>query len=321
MIELSVIFVLFNEFELSKQSLDSIYKQEVPNMEVILVDNSSDRKGYKNLISRFPKVKYLRSPKNLGFAGGVNLGLEKAKGEYVLVFTPDMLLLPGTIKKSIDYLKTNKKIGLLSGRLFTSPKNQERSASFNYPNLLSLIYYYNMPFYKLIRRINSDYLPNFYSKKDHDKVLHPKTLRGEYMFFRKKAVEEIGNFDTQFFLYFEDYDLCRRLTDKGWRIEYVPFGGVIQNGVTSWKKTNITQSYPIYLTSQYRFFLKYNGKPYTLFAYLVVFLSSLISIPYLITVYLIKFLFLKKSQSKELIPIWFGIAKWHLTEGVSLIFK
>lgn len=320
MINLSVIVVLYNEYELVKKSLASVYKQNIPEIEIILVNNSSDLSGLNSLLKKFSKIKYIRSKNNLGFADGVNLGIDASGGEYILILTPDMYLLPDTIKLTLNYIKKNKNVGLVGCRIYTSPNHQVQSATNNFPNLKNSIFYFNLPIYKLIHRFYRDYIPNFFSKKEHEKILFPKNIRGEYMLIRKKTIDKIGKFDNQFFLYFEDFDFSKRVNDNGWKVVYLPVGGVVQNGLTKWKKTKITQALPPYLTSFYKYYLKYNGKFYTIAVWLLSFISVIISIPYLIIVILFKSLINKKSQASELLPLWVDIAKWHITKGLKIIF-
>ena len=105
MIELSVIIVLYNEYELVKKTISSIYQNKVDDMEIILIDNSSVTSGYKDLLDKFPKVTYHKSKENLGFAKGVNEGLIIAKGKFIIILTPDMYILKNTIKKVRKLLK------------------------------------------------------------------------------------------------------------------------------------------------------------------------------------------------------------------------
>lgn len=319
MIKLSVVVVLYNEYKLVKKTISSIYQNEINSMEVILVDNTPDNKGYEALFKKFPKVKYFHNKINSGFAGGVNFGLEKAMGEYILILTPDMYILPQTIKKTISYIEKNKDVGLVGSRLYSSPGNQEMSANFSYPNLFTLLYYYNMPLYKLIHSFNKEYNPNHFSASEHKKILNTKWINGQYMLARKKALKDIRGFDERFFLYFEDVDLCKRLVENGWKVAYLPVGGVVQNGLTNWKKTKITQSLPPYMESLYKFFLKHYGRIYTIISWVTGTVSAIISIPYLFIVSVTKKVFGKQSQSQELLPLWLDIARWHLTKGLKLV--
>jgi GT2 family glycosyltransferase len=321
MIKLSVIIVLYEEYKLVEKTLSSIYQNEIANMEVILVDNTPNNKGHKAVLKKFPKIKYFHNSVNSGFGGGVNFGLNKAKGEYILVLNPDMYILPQTIKRTIAYIEKHQTVGMVGPRLFTSPGKQERSANSSYPNLITILYYYNMPLYKLIRRFNKEYSPNLFSLTEHEGILEAKWISGQYTLVRRKALEELNGFDERFFLYFEDVDLCKRMIDSGWKVIYLPVGGIVQNGISKWKKTAITQAESFYMESLYKFYKKHYGRVYAFSAWLTGTTSSLISVPYLVFVVFIKKIFGVKSQSKILLPLWIDIARWHLTKGVKEVIK
>lgn len=322
MIKFSAVIVLYNEFELVKKCLTSIYEQGVTNMEIILVDNSTDKNGHEKVLKKFPKIIYVGNDDDLGFAGGVNVGINKAKSEFIIVLTPDMYLLPRTIKETLDYIQANASIGMVGCRILSSQKNQESSIVRHYPGLLTQLYYYNIPFYKFIRRFQRDFNPMYATLQEHKKIQSVKAISGQYMLIRKKAISQINYFDPRFFLYFEDIDLCKRLNEHGWDVTYLPIGGVVQNGVSGWKKEiKITQALPPYMKSLYLFFEKHYGKIYMTTAWLVGTFSALISIPYLYFVSRLKRIFNVSSQATELLPLWIGIFKWHLTEGVKLVFQ
>lgn len=321
MVKLSVVIVMFNEFELVQTALASIYKQGIKGMEVILSDNSIDKKGHEKVIKKFPNVVYLQNKKDLGFAAGVNAGLKIAKGDYYLIFTPDMFLLPGTIKKTLEYIEKNPMVGLVGSRIMQSSKKQEQSVLKSYPNLISLLYYYNMPFYKLLNRFFREIHPMYYSLKSHKKIIIAKAVSGQYMLIRKKAIDEIGKFDSKFFLYFEDIDFCKRLNDAGWQVVYLPFGGAVQNGISDWKENiRITQSISYYMKSLYRFYSKHHGPNYARFAWLVGCFSALISVPYLYFVSRLKTILGHSSQAFSLLPIWIKIVNWHIKKGARQVF-
>lgn len=321
MIELSVIVLLYNEFDLVITALSSIYNQNIKNMEVILIDNSTDRKGHKKVLKQFPKIKYFQNKKDLGFAGGINAGFNKAKGKYILVFTPDMYLLPNTVKKSLDYINSHSQVGLIANRVYSSRGKQEPSAAKTYPSLLSQLFYYNMPLYKLIHRISPEYNQIYFSMKKHQEILYPKWVAGQSQIIRRAALEKIGHFDLRFFLYFEDVDFCRRLLNSGWQVVYLPIGGVVQNGTSDWKTTQITQTMSPYMTSLYKLFIKSNGQIYAIFAWSIAALSALISLPYFLLVIVIKNAFGKTTQAKTLLPLWINVVKWHFTIGIKIVFK
>jgi GT2 family glycosyltransferase len=318
--KVSVVIVLYNEFELVKTCLASVYVED-KNLEVILVDNSTDKLGHKKVLAKFPKVRYIQNKNDLGFGPAVNVGIKRTKGEFILVLTPDMYILPETIKASVKYLVEHKEAGLVGCRVFSKPGVQEPSVLSFYPGIISQIYYYNIPFYKLVRRFFKNFNPMYFSKAEHRKQKNAKAVSGQSMMIRKKAAAQVGYFDSRFFLYFEDIDLCKRLNENGWKVVYLPTGGVVQNGISGWKqKVRITQSFPDYMKSLYIFFKKHNGLTYARVAWLLGTVSAVISIPYLLITSIIKKMLGFSSQSSELLPIWTKIAKWHIEEGVKEVF-
>jgi GT2 family glycosyltransferase len=321
MIKISVIIVLYNEFDLIKKTLASVYGNGFKDIEVILSDNSSDKKGYLNVIKKFPKVIHIQNKSNLGFGAAVNVGAKKAKGTYLLILTPDMYLLPKTIKTTYDFIERDQEIGLIGSRIFSAPGKQEQSILYRYPNIVTLLYYFNIPYFKIVSRIYKKYSPMYFSLLNHKQVNFPIAVSGQYMLIRKKAFLQCL-FDKRFYLYFEDIDLCKSLLAKNWKIVYLPEGGTVQNGISKWKNNNrITQALPFYMESMYKFFAKHYGKGYTVVSFIIGLISALASIPYLFLVSVLKTTLGKKSQSTSLLPQWLNILSWHLTKGIFLIIK
>lgn len=321
MVKISAIIVLFNEFEAVKFCLASLYGERIPDMEVILVDNSTNKEGHKEILEEFPDIIYIQNKKDVGFGRAVNIGTRRAAGEFVAVLTPDMYLIPGTTQKSFKYMQQNPQVGVLSCKIYSSPKVQEPSAVVHYPGILSQLYYFNMPFYKLVNRFIKGFHPIYASMNDHKKVLSVKAVGGQYMFMRRSAVLEVNGFDPRIFLYFEDYDLCKRLITKNWKIVYLPVGGVVQRTIGEWKKNvRITQTLPWYMESVYFFLKKHKGRLYTTLAFLVGILSAILSVPYLFIVSKVKSMFGLSSQASALLPLWIKITKWHL-DNVKVMYK
>lgn len=310
-VTLSVIIVLYNEFDMVRKCLKTVYQQKNKFMEVILVDNS-DKIGVNLVLKEFPELVYIKNKTNLGFGKAVNVGLTKAKGEFSLILTPDTRLLSNTIEKTITFIQKNPSVALVGCRVYSYPRIFHLSACKQYPNLVSHLFEYNIPLYKLCKLINPTYHPLYYSEKEHEHILYPKHIIGAYMLFRTNVVKEIGFFDTNFRMYREETDLCRRLLQKGWKIVYLPVGGLVHYGGSEWKKTKISQALPSYMESTYTFFSKYHGKSYVIFAWTLGLLSAAMSIPYLFLVSKTKAMLRMTSQSAQLLPDWVFIFHWHL---------
>lgn len=315
---LSVIVVLYNEFDMVKKCLSSIYAQKTINTEVLLVDNS-DKPGIESVLNKFKKMQYIKNKTNLGFGKAVNVGLHIAKGEFSLILTPDTKLMPNTINKTSAFIKTNKKVALVGCRIYSYPNHFHASACKNFPNLLSHLFEYNILFYKLCKLINPKYHPLFYSHSQHKKILFPKHIIGAYMLFRMSAIKPLGFFDNNFKMYREETDLCKRLIENNWQIAYVPVGGLVHFGGGEWKKTTISQALPNYMESTYLFFNKYYGKIYTIVAWILGLGSAIISIPYLFIICTSKHVLGKKSQSAQLLPDYVKILTWHIVNSFWVI--
>lgn len=316
--KLSIIIVLHNEFDLVMDCLDSIFKDAVEQMEVILVDNS-DKIGVKKVLEKFPTVFYIKSSKNLGYGKGATLGLNRAKGKYLLVLTPDTILIKGTIAKTVFYMDKHTDVACVGCRIYSPPLIFNQSVFRNFPNILTHIYEYNVIFYKLCKFFSSSYHPTFFKKEEHEKELVVKHMIGAYMLLRRNVIKKVGFFDEDYFMYREETDLCKRLWDAGWKIVYLPIGGLIHKE-NHHKKIKITQASHSYQTSTYLFFIKHYGHLYAFFAWILTVISAIASLFYLFSAVIVRRLLKHEGQSKTLLPYWRDILFWHITSGFSMIF-
>lgn len=318
MVDLSIIIVLYNEYKELKRCIKSIYNNKIKNFEMIIVHNPSGRKGVEDVLKLFPKIKYIKNNRNIGFGSAANVGIKNARAPFVLVLTPDTQLLPDTISPTLSYIKTNSDVGWVGCRVFSYPKTFSRSCFYDFPNLLTHIYEYNIPFYKFVHLFKKGYVPTMYSDKAHKHQMSVKHMVGAYLLLRKSAVKKIGLFDGRFFLYREETDLSKRLYENGWKIVYLPVGGIVHYGGGSTRVT-IAQSSPHYLRSTYLFFKKHHTQFYTFLAWAIGLTSSIVSIIYLFSVGSFRKLLHQPSQSFYLLRCWIRILIWHIKEGASVL--
>jgi len=322
MIDISIIVVLYNEFAMARECLRQIEKQTKGRLriEVLVIANCEEGEEYKGLRNEFTDITFVRNKKNIGYGPAVNVGLKKTKGKYIVSITPDSRLLPDTLEKTHVFLEQHEDTALVSCRIFSLSGKLELSAGKAFPSILSNLFEYNMIFYKIVKKINKDFHPLFYSLKEHKNVLPVKHVIGAYMLIRRNAAKRIGFNDPQFFLYREETDFCKRLYDDGYKLFYLPIGGVLHIGDAPWKKTRMTQCTPYYMKSNYLFFKKHYGKTYAIVAWVTGLLSTGISIPFLASVALFKSVQGKASQSKVLLPVWVDAFSWHLFNCWEVIF-
>ncbi len=236
MIDFSYIIVNFRTPKLTTEAVKSIIAHEKKSsFEIIVVENGSGDNSYSYLAKNLPKkkVRLIKSEENLGFGLGNNLGQEKAKGRFFVLFNSDAYeieeILP-KIKKTFD---NNKKISILGTKIIY-PNYQLQQSHGSLPGILSIFFW--MFFFDdiLILRLIFPSLHKrakyFYSKKT-------KTgwVTGALMIVKRGVYRELGGFSRDIFMYAEDIDLCLRAKKKGYLTYFSPEIKVIHIGQQSSK--------------------------------------------------------------------------------------
>lgn len=217
--KLSVIIVNWNTTDLCVELLSSIEKFAPKcEYEVILVDNASrDFENYD--FSKYDFLKIIRNKKNLKYAKGNNIGIRESCGEYVMLFNPDIKVTENSMDMLInfldaqsDYMGACPKLVLLNGEIDRSIRG--------FPYFLPLISDFTgiTRFFPKSKVLNY-YKQNFFNYKKEGDALQPMTSA---MLIRRKHLEEIGTFDEDFPIFFNDVDLLYRAFLKGLKIRYLP---------------------------------------------------------------------------------------------------
>jgi N-acetylglucosaminyl-diphospho-decaprenol L-rhamnosyltransferase len=224
-------------------------------LEIIVVDNDEKKIIKKELLKKFPKVNYIESPKNLGYGAGNNLGAKQARGDFLFILNPDTEIIEGNISTLIDFLRNNKKIGLVAPLLIDKNNNPyelqgtkeltPKRAIFSL-SILSKIFPKN--------KIYNDYYNYSWNKSKSKEV---DIVPGTAFIIKKLLFEEIGRFDENYFLYFEEFDLCRRLRKKGYKNYILPDLKVFHKWGASTVKNKLTKKY--FLQSRFYYFRKNFG--------------------------------------------------------------
>src|SRR5690606_23909917 len=139
--DLSVVVLNYNTKDLLKQTLRSI--QAKASTEVIVVDNASTDGSTTMVRQYFPQAILIESKKNIGFAAGNNLGLQKAKGKYILLLNSDTEIKPGSLDKMIQYLEKQSEVGILTPKLVLENGALDPACHRGFPTLWSSFTYYS----------------------------------------------------------------------------------------------------------------------------------------------------------------------------------
>lgn len=218
--EVSTVILTYNTKELIRWCLDkNLPLLRNVDSEVIVVDNGSCDDSSSDIQERYPEVKLLRTEKNLGFGGGNNLGIQAARGRYVILLNSDAYFHPGALEKAINWLRHAPRTGALGVKLIMENGGWQPYAR-KFPTLVDYGLMLSglgqcFPDSKLFNR--SDY--KWYKDLSPIQV---DWITGACMIFPKQVLNQVGGFDERFYLYFEEVDLCKRIQQAGYEIWCIP---------------------------------------------------------------------------------------------------
>ncbi len=186
---------------------------------VVVVDNDSRDGSAEMLAERFPRVRLIANPENVGYARAVNQGVTATAAPFVLVMNPDCVPRPGAVRALLDYACAHPRVAIAAPRILNPDESLEYSAR-SFPGPLTFLF--NR--YSLLTRL----LPgNRWSRRyllsdwDHRSAREVDWVSGACMLVRREAIAAVGGMDEAFFMFNEDVDWCRRMKLAGWSTVYV----------------------------------------------------------------------------------------------------
>ncbi len=214
--KISIIIVNYNTSEFIEKSLNSIFLNlKNIEFEVIVVDNNSPDKSIRDFPSRFPDCSFYFLKQNRGFGAGCNYGVEKSRGEYILFLNPDVELINSDVIDLVSFMDENSDVALNSGLMTDYSGNI--SYCYNYFPDLSWEFSQATGF-RLMKKIYT--LIDYSSKAKHN--FEVDWFHGAFLLVRKNIFEEINGFDENFFLYYEDVDLQKKIKSLNYKIFCLP---------------------------------------------------------------------------------------------------
>ena len=223
--ELSIITVNYRSENYLKKCLASIYNfSDRERIEIIIVNN--DEKFETSFFeNNYPEARIINHRKNIGFGAGCNLGAKNVQGEFLLFLNPDTQFLDDYVGKIMDkFAKSPEKIGIIGPRLITDEGKTQQWCAGKTITLWQII------------KNNIGLVEN---KKiwESPEDIYTDWVSGAALAIKKEAFEKIGGFDENFFMYFEDDDLCRRAKRAGYEILYSPEETILHSGGKSYGNT------------------------------------------------------------------------------------
>ena len=202
------IIVTWNNEKEIEDCLSTVSRYSPKNSKVIVVDNNSNDKTVQVITEKFPEIDLIESKENLGFAAANNLALENVSSEYICYLNPDVILTEDILTPSIEILVDQSEVGLVACRLKNKDGSNQPSC-FNFANSWSLPCEILHIGAVMPRSLRKKYFLNYYKTNDDFK---PDWVIGAEMVMRTKDARAIGGFSTEYFMYTEDMDLCKKIS-------------------------------------------------------------------------------------------------------------
>ena len=205
--DVSIIIVNYNTSKMTSECIDSVFKYtKYLNFEVILVDNASQDNS-KTVFENYNNITYIYNEKNIGFGCANNIGVNKALGKYMLFLNSDTLLFRNIIKDMFDFINANQHLNIGGIGSVLEDANGEYSLSFG--QFLSLKSILN----NLLKRFfpEKSYLSqknNQITKKSYSFVDY---IIGADLFVPKSLFKKLQGFDSDYFMFYEEEDLQKRM--------------------------------------------------------------------------------------------------------------
>jgi GT2 family glycosyltransferase len=204
--KISVVLVLFNRAELTLACLRSLAENNSERMEIIIVDNNSQDET-PLLLDRLRGARIIRNPENRNFLLAVNQAAKEARGDYLLLLNNDAQVLPGTLRSSLDTIRSSPDIGAVGGRLILLDGTLQEAGSIIWRDGSCLGY----------GRGDNPFAATYMFRRDVD------YCSGAYLLTPRRVWENLGGFDESFKpAYYEETDYCTRLWQQHLRVVYDP---------------------------------------------------------------------------------------------------
>jgi len=265
--DLSIIIVNYETFEMTKQTLKSVLNHSHPfKYDIYVVDNASEDGSFEKLQKTFFKeskngtINFIQNSENGGFAQANNLALQRTNSEYVLLLNSDTVVVKDCLERSMNYMFNHPKTGVLGCKVLLPDGSLDKACRRSFPTFS--VSFYRMtglsklfPRSELFGRYNLTYL-------EENETYEVDCVMGAFMLLRSSTIDEVGLLDEKFFMYGEDIDWCYRIKNAGWKIIYYSEAEIIHyKGSSNTKKQNKRMIYEFY-RAMYIFYNKHYRENY-----------------------------------------------------------
>jgi hypothetical protein len=211
MTDLSILIVSYKGWPRLIKCLESLdaFTGEIFSFEVIIVDNKSDDEMIFEIEKRFNRFRFIHNSVNGGYANGCNLAAGHAVGDYFLILNPDTVAKESEIEKLLGKIKNNPEFGIVSSAQ-VNEKGKECIVAGEFPHFMNLTGFQRAIFKRGTSRNNTG----------DEGISFPDWISGSVVMISHENFTRCRGLDEDFWMYYEDVDLCRRVRDLNLEVAY-----------------------------------------------------------------------------------------------------
>lgn len=228
-IDLTISIVNWNVKEYLERCLESIFRySQGIELEVIVVDNASHDGSVEMVKEKFPRVQVIANKENAGYGSAHNQAIKIARGKYILLLNPDTEMLPETLPKMLAFMDGHPEAGACMGIEISTKEKAEYKKVF----VIERAVYRKWKLFSFLHRFFpvpalTEYCLKFFAQNINESrkkysVLSSQNLEAGNLLVRMEALQQVGLFDPQHFLGFEEEELTGRMREHGWKLYAVP---------------------------------------------------------------------------------------------------
>jgi len=273
---IDIVIVNYKSTDYLLKCLKSVYDviRDIP-VSVFIYDNGSEN-GVDRVLTEFPKVNLTKNILNIGFSNACNNCIQQGIAPYVLILNPDTIINDGFFETILQYVKNSSDVGIAGPKVLNADGFLQGSAR-AFPTLGMIFFGRNSFLTKWFPNNRISRKSILSTKSDGITPMSVDWVSGACMLIKRKAINDVGLLDEQFFMYWEDADLCRRMGENGWKVVYFPKASIVHHVGGSSQKRPL-RSIVEFHKSCYKFIKKYNIVPFYLFNGVIIFLSLRLSV-------------------------------------------
>ena len=223
--DVTVVVVSYNTAHLLRQMFAALADgRGALKLQIIVVDNASRDDSVSILRTEYPEVEVIENSSNVGFGRANNQAVARLRGRYLLLLNTDAFVAPDTLDKTVDFMDTHARCGVLGVKL-VGPDGRLQPSCRYFPTPWNIF----LAATDLKRLFPSARLVDDMAW-DHGSVRECDWVPGCYYLVRREVVERVGLFDPRYFIYYEEVDHCRAVRQAGWSVTFYPHTHVTHIG-------------------------------------------------------------------------------------------